>query len=45
MQSRMRGELEQKYFNRAFDKWFMLIVSSVVAGFMLGHIIAYFTIL
>jgi len=44
MQSRLKGELEQKYFNKRADKWFYLIFCSLVAGFMLGHIIAYLTL-
>ena len=45
MQTRMRAELAQRRFNRSFDRWSILILSSVVAGLMLGHIIAYFIIL
>ena len=39
--SNIRAELEQKRFNR----WFMIILTSALLGSMLGHIIAYFTIL
>lgn len=42
MQSNLKREIAQTYFNRKADRWLSIVSLSGLVGFFGGHIVGYF---